>query len=391
MASVNEMGFNQLSAVLNAVAAQATGRENIQPITNTGDFISVAQTALKTGYDPLINSISQVLSRTIFSVRPYTRKLKGLEASEIRYGNHVRKLQVADKPFENDDRLLLEDGQSVDQYVVNKPLVLQTNFYGQNVYQKSYTLFKDQLDSAFSGPDEFARFVAMYVQNVQDMIEQCHETTARFTLANFIAGKNIGDTASVVHLLTEFNAATGQAYDSTTVMAPDVYPAFIKWAYARIKTSSQLMTERSVLNHINIDGKPIARHTPVSDQRLYVYAPDMNMIDTNVLTGVFNPEYMRMMEYEPLNYWQSIQTPGEIQIAPTYMTTTGALTTGDTQTMTNVFAVLFDVEAMGYTVVNQWSSPTPFNARGGYSNVYYHFTDRYWNDFTENGIVFLMD
>ena len=27
----------------------------------------------------------------------------------------------------------------------------------------------------------------------------------------------------------------------------------------------------------------------------------------------------------------------------------------------------------------------------GYSNIFWHFTDRYWNDFTENGIVLLLD
>lgn len=57
----------------------------------------------------------------------------------------------------------------------------------------------------------------------------------------------------------------------------------------------------------------------------------------------------------------------------------------------NVFGLMCDVEAMGYTVVNQWTATTPFNAAGGYSNIYFHFTDRYWNDFTENAVVFLLE
>ena len=133
---VNGLTFNQLATVLNSVVSQATGKTAITP-TNTGEFTSVANVALSTGYDPLMTAISQVLSRTIFSIRPYTRKFGGLEVSEQQFGNVTRKLNIADKDFENDDRFALTDGESVDMFKVNKPSVLQTNFYGANIYQKS--------------------------------------------------------------------------------------------------------------------------------------------------------------------------------------------------------------------------------------------------------------
>ena len=70
MASVNEMGFNQVAATLNAIQQQVTGQTAISPINNTQDFISVANTTLKAGYDPVLNAISQMVSRTIFATRP---------------------------------------------------------------------------------------------------------------------------------------------------------------------------------------------------------------------------------------------------------------------------------------------------------------------------------
>ena len=136
MASVNDMGFNQLATVLNSIVSQATGTAQITPADET-QFISVAQVGLKTGYDPLMTAVSQVLSKTIFSVRPYQAKFKGLQADAVRYGNHVRKLTTIDKAWEEDDRIKLTDGSAIDMYTVNKPEVLQTNFYGENVYQKS--------------------------------------------------------------------------------------------------------------------------------------------------------------------------------------------------------------------------------------------------------------
>ena len=115
----NDLSFNQLSTVLTEITNQATGVSNIAPL-DTSSFVTVAQTALETGYDPLTTAISQVLSKTIFSVRPYTRKFKGLNVSNQRYGNHVRKLLTIDKPFETDKRIGLTDGDTVDQYKINR-------------------------------------------------------------------------------------------------------------------------------------------------------------------------------------------------------------------------------------------------------------------------------
>ena len=181
------------AAVLNEIVNQVTGANTIDAIA-TADFTSVATTALGLGIDPLLNAISQVLSRTIFSIRPYSRKFKGLYQDNMTFGNHVRKLNIADSAWDKDDRYDLKDGQSVDDQAVKMPKILQTNFYGQNVYQRQITLFRDQLNVALQNEQEFQRFVTMVVTNASDLIEQAHEATARMTLANFIGGKVNGDT-----------------------------------------------------------------------------------------------------------------------------------------------------------------------------------------------------
>lgn len=390
--AVNDLTFNQLSTVLNSIVQQATGKQT-QQVTNTADFVSVAQTALKTGYDPVLQAVSQVLSRTIFSIRPYTRKFGGLMVSNQQFGNIVRKLNIADKDWENDSRFELTDGSGVDMYKVNKPTILQTNFYGANVFEKSLTIFKDQLDCAFSSPDEFGRFISMTMSNASDMIEQAHENLARATLANFIGGKISGDAASVIHLLTEYNTITGMATPLTaeTVYQPANFKPFMQWVYSRVASLSSLMTERTQKFHINVTGKEISRHTPVNKQKVYLYAPARYQTETMVLADVYHDNFLRMADNETVNFWQSIDKPDAINVQPVYLQTDGTLKTGEALNKANIFGVMFDEEAAGYTVVNQWSAPTPFNVKGGYSNIFWHFTDRYWNDFTENGVVLLLD
>lgn len=387
--SVNDLTFNQISTVLTDIVSQATGKKMAEPV-NTNEFVSVAQIGLKTGYDPLMTAISQVLSGTIFLVRPYVRRFKGLEADSIRYGNHVRKLNSVDKGYEDDQRFDLEDGLSIDHYKVDKPKVLQTNWYGANVWQKHVTIYTDQLDCAFSSADEFQRFLGMVLQNAQDMLEQGRETIARNTLANLIGGTvSGGNTSQVVHLVTEYKAFIGETGDYN-VYDPGNFPMFARWLFGRIKTLSQSMEERSYIYHINVEDQEVARHSPVRNQRLYIYTPDINTIDATVLSKTFNDQYLKLLPYEGVTFWQSIKEPKVISNNPSYMDTSGEILTGEFYS-DKVLGILMDQEAAGYTLVNQSVINTPMNAAGKYFNQYYHETRRYWNDFSENAVVLMLD
>ncbi len=397
----NELTFNQIATVLNAINAQATGKTSLTA-TNTHDFVTQAQATLKAGYDPVLSAISQVLSRTIFSIRPYSAKFRGMMVSPQRWGNHVRKLNIADKDYVEDDRSKIVDGQSIDQQIVNKANVLQTNFYGENVFEDSYTIFRDQLDVAFSSPDEFARFVTMVTTNANDKLEQSRENLCRGMLANYVGAKIvttsnlIEDSESVVHLLTEYNTLTGLSLTAQTVYQPANFKPFMEWVYSRVAELSALLTERLVKFHVNptVSGvaKQIPRHVPYERQRVYLYAPAMYQIEAQVLADAYHDNYLRYADHETVNFWQSATTRDKIIVNPNYMLADGTYGyTTQSVEQAGVFGVIMDEEVMGYTPVNQWQMPAPFNARGGYTTVWIHETQRSWTDMTESGIILLLD
>jgi hypothetical protein len=150
-------------------------------------------------------------------------------------------------------------------------------------------------------------------------------------------------------------------------------------------------TERSTRFHANITGKEIARHTPLRMQNIMMFSPDLHTADTTVLSNTFHDQYLKIATNEKVNFWQTLESPMGINVTPSVMKPDGSVEKGEAQAMSNIFAVLFDEEAMGLSTINQWSSTTPFNSAGGYWNIYYHFTDRYWNDLTENGLVFVLE
>lgn len=388
-ASPSVADFNA-AAILNDIVAQATGKNAITAVS-TADFVSIANTANSIATDALLGAITQVLSRTIFSIRPYSRKFKGLYMDSQRFGNHTRKLNIADSDWNKDLRYNLTNGYSVDDQVVKKPNVLQTNFYGQNIFERQVTIFKDQLNIALSSEEEFQRFVTMVMTNASDQIEQAHESTARMTLANFIGGKVQGDADNVFKLVTLYNGVAGTTLTTDTVRQPSNFVPFMKWAVGFIKTISDRMTERSQKFHINVTGKEISRHTPHNRQKLYLYSELLNDIDASVMTSIFNDEYLKFADHERVSYWQSIGSPDEIKVKPAYLQVDGSVKVEtEEHAVTDIFGVLFDEEAVGITTFGEWSAPSPFNARGGYSNIFWHFNDRYFNDFTENGVVFLL-
>ena len=387
--SVNTMSFEDASAILNNIRQQVTGESSIAPV-NTADFVAVGTTLLQSGYDPVLNAITQMVTKTIFSIRPYSRKFGGIKVDSEMWGSIVRKLAVADKAWEPNAEFDLVDGQSIDHYKVSKPDVLELKFYGAEDFSKHYTIFKDQLNNAFSGPAEFGRFMSMVVQNVSDMIEQNFESIARMIIANYVGGKKVANNG-VIHLLTEYNAETGLSLTSTTVFAPANFGDFMKWVYARIDTLTSLMTERSNKFQIQVTGKEITRHTPYEYQKVYLYAKLMNDMKARVLSSTFNYGFIEYADVEEVNYWQSIDSPMAIDVTPNYLDADGSIKTGAEQNITNLVGVIFDREALGYTVMNEWSATTPLNASGGYWNTFYHFLMKWWVDYSEKGIILLLD
>lgn len=408
--AVNTMTFEQVSTVLNSIHQQVTGQVTIAA-TDTASFVQQATSTLTYSLDTIYNAINQVLSRTIFSIRPYSSKFRGLEVSEAAWGNHVRKLSIADTAALDDDRYKWPvaydstnanptgNGQSVDPYKIYKPDLLQTNFYGYAVYENAYTLHRDQLEQAFRGPEEMAGLISLILTNRSNKLEQYRENFARYTLANYMGGLIMSEGAGIrgsgmgyIPLLTLYNSATGLSLTSTTVYQPANFKAFCQWCYAYIAKIARFFTERSEQYQTTINNKHIIRHTDYSDQRVYLSAGDMFAFEMMALADTYHDSYLTMVDHEAVSYWQSIGLPGHLDLTCSWLKADGTVDSGDINTTIGlgpILGVIFDRDACGFAQVQEWSAPA-YNARGGYTTYWDHATLRCWNDLTEKGVVLMM-
>lgn len=388
--SVNTLSFEQSAAFLMDMYEEAVGKNSTIQVVDTATFTSVGTTLLQMGYDPIINAITQVLNKSIYSIRPYSMKFRSINVDEAKWGAVVRKINYLDSDLdEKDERLELTDGESIDQYVVKKPKVLQTNFYGATQYQDHITIFRDQLDSAMKDAGEFGRFMAGVMQNLSDKLAQIAEGEARGLLANFICGKAVGDEDNCINVLQAYYDATGVELSPDTMYNETNYQPFIRWFYSFVNDLTDFMSERSYKYHMNLTGKPIPRHTSPQFMRAYMSATVVNKTASEVLATVFNPDKLNIIEFEKITYWQNINDPYSVKCKPAYFKVSDGsiVESSDTVEVKNLIGVLFDEEALGMTRRSTWTASSPFNASGGYYNLFYHFTQSTWNDFTENGVV----
>ena len=389
--AVNNMTKEQAHSLIAAIHAQATGTASLTP-TSTADFISVAQATLAAGYENTLNAITQVIQKTIIAVRPYDAKFTGLEMTADAWGGIIRKLNYADRGPVADQVHSTVDGVPVDQYVVRKPVLLETRYVGSDVYEGYYTVYRDQLKTAFDSEANFGSFMTGLMTHFLNERTQWFEDLKRSLLMNAIGAViDINNAESVVHLLTEYNTLTGLTLTAQTVMQPANFKAFMEWAYSRVAQVSRLFTERSELFQQRITGVPINRHTPVVDQRVYMDATFLEQMDAMVLADTYHDNFLRYADVEGVSYWQAIDSPRSVSVTPVYVDGSGAVTTGSAVAETDVVGIIFDRDALGYNIYNDSLDASPFNAAGKYYNLFAHADVQMQMDCTEKMCVFLLD
>lgn len=384
--------------LMNAIAKQATGRADLAAV-DTSTFVSVGEHVIRTGYENTLNAISEVLSRTIFSSRPYTSRLMSLRVSEAAWGNRIRKIMFLSKDAEasqnwntNLSPNQLVDGQSVDMYKINAPEAIELNFYGVKSLQRHITRFYRQLQVAFLNERELMGFINGFMTEFYNDIETDNEDVTRLLIINQIAGIANMSLPGFVDLIAQFNLERGTTLTREEVLR-DHFTAFMQFMVAEIKTISDRMQDRSALYHANLTGyKPILRHTNKSLQKMILYAPFFNKAEASVFSEIFNPGFLSLgRNFDTVNYWQAQGSPTSITATPNILdVATGASKSGDEQTIPYVLGILFDRDFMGVQPRFDHALTTPVNAAGDYYNIYYHWAFNAYGDFTENAFVFVL-
>ena len=404
--------------LMNSLVKQATGQQAIT-VVDSSTFVSAGETVLATGTENVLNSLSILIARTLVAVRPYNAKFMLINAlNSGMFSNRMRKISfyskdaIASGMFNTQLYTNLKEGYTNGENEVsnaptstksmweqNQGIPLEMNFCGSDVWDDSLTIYEEQLKIAFDSESNFSRFISGILTEKGNDIESQKEAFSRMCVLNEIGALVNYSTDNgnlAVNLTKAYNDEYGTSYTSQELRTTYL-ESFLKFFVETIKTTSNYFEERSNLYHISptktVNGVnyTLLRHTPKDKQRLFLYEPLFIKAQANVFPTIFNPDYLKLENYEGVSYWQSTADRAAVKIKPAiYDKTTGLQKAGTEVDLPFVVGLLFDEDAMMIDFQLDSSATTPLEARKMYRNVFWHFAKNAINDPTENAVVFYM-
>ena len=407
-------------AFINAMAAEMFGQNATIQAIDESTFASVGESILQAGTENVINTLSLVASRNLIAIRPYKAKFRLMNALDSgMFSNRIRKISYYAKNavptgasntqlftnlamgFDNGQNPSGGTPQSTESmWLQSTPVTWQSWFGGGIEWQYPYTLYENALKLAFRNGAEFAQFLNGFLVSCANDIETEKEAFSRMVVLNAIAG--VADlTASMpgsfVNLTTEFNTKFGTAY--TTAQLQTTYLSeFLAFFVAFFKTTSDMLENRSILYHWSpsktVGGVSyvMPRQTKKADQRCMMIAKFWNDAEALVLPQIFNDQYLKLDNFEKVDYWQNINDPMAIDVTPAIpdVSSPGAQTVGTRVQLSNVLGILYDRDAMMVDFHLESVESTPLEARKHYRTIWNTINKNPIWDATENFVVFYM-
>lgn len=411
-------------ALINALATEMFGANATVTATDISTFASVGESILASGTENVINTLALICSRDLVAIRPYKAKFALIDSLDSgMFSNRIRKISYyaknATPTGASNTQLFAENlGEGFDNgvhydsstppvaqstesmWLQSAPVVWQAVFGGAIEWQYPYTIYENALKSAFRSPEEWTQFLNGFMVSCANDIETEKEAFSRMVVLNAIAGTydlTASMPNSVRNLTAIFNATYGVSY-TTQVILEQHFEELLAVLVSQVKTDSDMLENRSILYHwsptktVNGVSYSLPRVTKKADQKMMMISKFWNDAEARVLPAIFNDRYLKLENFEKVDYWQNINEPYKISVTPAIPDVNNPTqqVAGNAVALNCVLGCLFDRDAMMVDFHLESAIPTPLEARKHYRTVWNTINKNPLNDFTENMIIYIM-
>lgn len=373
---------NQIYTLINEVAKQTFG-ESAVTVTDTSTLVALGDKVLSSDVDTdkFAKTLVDRIGRTIFSIRRYTASGDdGLVKEPFEYGCIVQKIYV-DLPEAKENKAweIGEDSYTPSFAPIIKPSIKQKLFEKMVTWEIDVTIPDFMFKTAFTSAQGVATLIDAIFTTMDSYMEIALENNKNLTRATFIANKlHTAKPCGKHNLLAEYNTLTKASLTVASCLR-DI--GFLKWASQQINLWASRMKRMSIL--FNDEG--YKRHTPTADLVVNVLQDFDSALVSYLESDTYHNEMVKIANtYSTLPYWQGTGTSYGFED-----TSKINIKLNDTTTIeqTGVIAVMYDRDAMGVTITKR-NGTTERNNHDEYTNYYNKATYGYFNDMSENGIVF---
>lgn len=373
----------QVYELLNEVASQSMGEKAVS-VVDGGSFTALGDEVLSsaTNKENFMNALVDRIGRTIFSVRNYRAIDTSIVKHPFEYGCILQKIYVElpDAKPNNAWEIGKEDYKPEFAPVI-KANVKQKLFNKINTWEIDCTIPDYMLRTAFTSAEKMGAFISAIFVAMDNRMEQALENSIDITRSAFIARKiNGAKPCGAINLLHEYNTLTnaGLTVDSCLRNTD-----FLKWCASELTKWAKRMARMSVV--FNEEG--YQRHTPYENLVVNVLQDFASATTAFLQADTYHKEMVSLPKYSEVPYWQgsgesfAFEDTSKIDIK---------LSDDVTVTKSGIIAVMYDEQAIGVTM-NERRSTSERNNKDEYTDYFNKADIGYFNDMSENGIVFFIE
>lgn len=368
---MQKLEYKQIADFLNLSTKEVIGEEATivnEDLSNIVDYgVEISGLGKTTA---LLDDFVARIARVIFYDRTYgIRTDLGIYRDNIEYGLTVQRMSIDELPeAEDNPTWQLEDGISVDPFVVKLPKAKARYFEKRNTSEIDMTILEKQYKSAFTSPESLSRFVGMIFNAVDNSkaikVNNLMKAVLRSAMAATIHGnKN-------VKLITLYNTEMGYTSSDTGYIDPTTPKAalynkeFLRFASMKINDYARAITEMSVL--YNLEGVP--RFTPAENRHLAVLGMFADASQYYLEADTYHNNLVSMDGYTTIDSWQNTPSRDFSKLSEIDVTTDD----NDRVQQGAIVACLYDGDGMAVTVDNPRVN-SMFNGKGEYTNYFWKF------------------
>ncbi len=392
------MKVTQLYTLINAVTQEVLGetaviQEDLLNVVDIGKSIIDSDNV-----DNYVKKLVNHIGKVVFVNRLYTGGVPSVLMDSWEYGSILEKIS-ADLPEATvNESWALEHEKNYSPDVFYKPSISAKFFNSKVTFEIPMSFTEIQVKESFSSKEQLNGFISMLTTSIENamtvkldalIMRTINHMTAETLVAEFgVAGVGEDDPTTMGEITTGVKAVNLLSLYNDTLATPITAadaitdPDFIRFATYQISMYSDRMSKISTLFNV----EKAERFTPKDLQHVVLLSDFAKASEVFLKSTTDNAEMVALPKHETVPYWQGSGTNYSFDDVSTINVKTASKVEVN---VSGILGVIFDREALGVSNLDRRVT-TNYNPRAEFYTNFYKFDAGYYNDLSENFVVFLI-
>lgn len=385
----------QLHTLVNAVTQEILGETGVVA-EDLSNVVDIGKTIIDTdNVDNYVKKLVNHIGKVVFVNRLYTGGVPSVLMDSWEYGSILEKIS-ADLPEATiNETWALEDKKDYSPDVFYKPSVSAKFFNSKVTFEIPMSFTEIQVKESFSSKEQLNGFISMLTTSIENSMTVKLDALIMRTINNMTAetlvaelntassGDPVIDTTATgvkaVNLLKLYNETVETPLTADNAVTD---PDFIRFATYQISMYSDRMSKISTLFNV----EKAERFTPKDLQHIVLLSDFAKASETFLASNTQNAEMVALPKHETVPYWQGSGTAYSFDDVSTINVKTASKADVNVK---GILGVIFDRDALGVSNLDRRVT-TNYNPRAEFYTNFYKFDAGYYNDLSENFVLFFI-